>query len=524
MDEPPIVVRDPPRGGGGRFAAAFRTPMEPPTVRTALAATGFAAVAIAGVVLLPPELAGAVILVAAALYVFRRFLFNWTTLLFLLIGVIMFIPVRRYALPVPLPFALEPYRLVIVVLVVGLAVSLTIHPSFRWRPTAFGWAIGVFLGTQLLSVMVNVTDLTEASLEGAAVTNLLQLLQLAAVFFIVRQLLTSERIVSIVLLVVTWSAVVLAFFAGVERVFRVNVFLELANFLPLVLLREAGESLRGGGMRAYASSQHPIALSVLLCLIIPIALYLAKYSNWPRNEISRRLLYGFGIAALLIGILCTVSRTAFVVLAVMLVLALLFVPRLGAMLVAFALPLGLLVAAVVPRLIESTLGSLFDVENLVASQFSNPGYRGQGRLADLGPALEQAAEAPLFGRGLGSRIVVGELANSNILDNQVLGTLLDSGIVGVAGLGFLIGVSAFLLLRFALTTADRRWATLAFAIAVAVIGYGSAMFFYDAFAFMQTFMVLDILLAVGAWVLTEAPVRRPLLAAAPSAAEGPDPA
>ena len=31
-------------------------------------------------------------------------------MLFALAAVIMFIPIRRYAIPIPLPFALEPYR------------------------------------------------------------------------------------------------------------------------------------------------------------------------------------------------------------------------------------------------------------------------------------------------------------------------------------------------------------------------------------------------------------------------------
>ena len=38
-------------------------------------------------------------------------------------------------------------------------------------------------------------------------------------------------------------------------------------------------------------------------------------------------------------------------------------------------------------------------------------------------------------------------------------------------------------------------------------GYIAAIFFYDAFGFFQTFFILCMLLAVGAWLLTEAPRR-----------------
>ena len=55
------------------------------------------------------------------------------------------------------------------------------------------------------------------------------------------------------------------------------------------------------------------------------------------------------------------------------------------------------------------------------------------------------------------------------------------------------------------TRAAARHAQLAFTIAVSVAGYAAALFFYDAFGFMQTFLLLCMLLAVGAWVLTDAP-------------------
>ena len=36
-------------------------------------------------------------------------------------------------------------------------------------------------------------------------------------------------------------------------------------------------------MRAYGSAQHPIALAVMLCMILPLLVYLAKYGIWPLN-------------------------------------------------------------------------------------------------------------------------------------------------------------------------------------------------------------------------------------------------
>lgn len=446
-------------------------------------------------------------------------MFDWNVLLFALLAVIMFVPIRRYALPIPLPFALEPYRVVIVGMLIGIVIAVSANPRFTWRPVLFGWPIGLFLASQLLSVIVNSVALTEGGLELAAITNILQLVLLMSVFFIVRQLLDGEGKATRVLTFMVWAGIVVGFFAIFERVTSVNVFLLLNNFLPLEPLREAGESIRGGGARSYASSQHPIALAVALCLIIPIAIYLAKHAGWPRNEISRRLLYGLGVVVMIGGILVTVSRTGIVVLAVMAALTLLLVPRVGALLVALGFPAVILVGLVQPRLIESSLLSLLNVETLIGSQFSNPGFRGQGRLADLGPAFAQVAESPVVGAGVGSRIVVGEFANSNILDNQWLGTLLDAGALGVAALAAFLLVPFGMLLRYAF---DRRMEPrrthLAFALALSVLGYGIAMFFYDAFSFMQTFLILGVLLAVASWLMSETGpgARRDLLPVPPT--------
>jgi hypothetical protein len=488
-----------------------------PTVRSVASAIILAAVCLTAILVLPPIVAGGIVLVVSALYVFRRILFRWTTMLVLLVAVIMFIPIRRYEIPIPVSFALEPYRVVIAVLIVAVIVAVTLSPTFEWRHVAFGWPIGIFLATQALSIVVNGPTLVEGHLDTSAMSNLLQLLFLISVFFIVRQLLTSERIVQLFLVVLTWAGVIVGFFAIIERFTRVNVFLLLGHFLPLTLINDTtATSVRAGSNRSFASSQHPIALSVALGILIPIALYLAAHGGRPRNPISRRIVYSLGVAILLGGILCTVSRTGIVMLGVMFVVVLILRPRLGAVIFAFAFPIVVIVAAVVPKLVNSTIGTLFNVNTLIASQFSNPGYRGQGRLADLGPAFTSFVQTPFFGTGIGSRIVVGPSSNSNILDNQWLGTLLDAGVIGVAGLATLLVVPIVLLLVYAFRVKPGdKYASLAIAIAISTIGYGVAMFFYDAFSFMQTFLILMMLLAVGAWLLTEMR-RRPAVADQPA--------
>jgi hypothetical protein len=476
--------------------------------RVVAAAAILAVAALALVMLLPPLIAGGALLVLALLVVFRRLVFAWSTAIVVLVTVIMFVPARRYAIPIPLPFQLEPYRLVLGIVIVALIVALLTKPDFRWRPVAFGVPITILLVTVLVSFLVNGMDLANAGLVETAIGGSTQLLLMLSVFFAFRQLLRSERDVMLLITVLTWAGVIVSFFALIERVARTNVFLMLGSFLPLTLLREGGDVSRAGVARAFGSAQHPIALAVALCLLIPIAIHLAKYAGWPSNAINRRIVYAGAVVMLFGGVLAAISRTAVVVLGVMFLVTLVFHPRVAAVLFAIAFPLVLLAAAVVPKVFDKMVLSFLDVDSLVASQYTSAGMGGAGRLADLEPALREVAQRPFFGSGFGSRVVIGDEANAFILDNQFLGTLMETGALGVIGLAAFLLVPPIMLLRFAFGQAlERRHAALAFTVAVSIAGYIAAIFFYDAFGFFQTFFILCMLLAVGAWLLTEAPKR-----------------
>ncbi|MBN9141833.1 MAG: O-antigen ligase family protein [Micrococcales bacterium] len=436
-----------------------------------------------------------------------------------LLVMIMLVPIRTYAIPVPLPFQLEPYRLLIALLIVAAVFAALANPRMRIRPVAFGVPFGFFVGTLALSMVANIVPLAQQGLVGTAFGGLVNLLFILSVFFLVRQFLSSERLVMTTLSFLAWSGTLVAFFAIVERATRVNVFLMLGEVLPLETLRSIADDYRAGGARSFGSAQHPIALSVMLCMLIPIVLYLAREAGWPRNRVTRALVHGGMLVVLFGGIGVAVSRTGVVVLAAMLAVTLLLRPVIGVSILLAGVPALLLASLASPKTVSSTVLSFLDVDSLVASQYTSPGWAGQGRLADLGPAFQLVAQHPLLGTGYGGRIVVGEDANGFILDNQVLGILMDSGVIGVIGLAVFVLVPFLLLLRHALDPAvPARYRSLAFALAVSTAGYAAAMFFYDAFGFMQTLLVLCVLWAVGAWVLTEAPGARRLRAPSPEPA------
>lgn len=487
-------------------------PVQVPLRRAIIGTVILVAVAAISVLFLPPVPAGGLMIFVALVLLGRRVVFSWTGWLGILVAVIMFIPVRRYALPIPLPFQLEAYRVVLVVMIIAMTVTIVVGRTRPWQSIAFGWPIGILFASQIVSIPFNGTSLVEQALASNALGAIIGWMLALSVLFIVRQILSTETIVMALMTALVWCAVVVAFLAVVERVTRINVFWRLQTFLPLNPIATETEAFRPGGFRSFASSQHPIALSVLFCILIPVAIYLARYGRWPRNEVTRRIVYSLAILMLLCGVIVAVSRTAVVVLGVMFLVTLIFRPWLATLLVALGLPLLAVGTAVLPKVFDTLIGSFFDIDGLIASQQTSPGFRGAGRVADLGPSMEQAVRQPFFGTGLGSRIVTGDSQNAYILDNQVLGTLLESGAVGVFGLAVFLLAPAIMMLVWSMTTArnDPRYAFLAFALTISAAGYTAAMFFFDAFGFLQTFYVYFMLLAIGGWLLTASP---PALAA-----------
>ena len=105
-------------------------------------------------------LAGSPVLSAAALalllvWVFREALFTWVTGLSLLLLVLLFIPSRIYALPVSLPFDLDPYRFVLLVLVLVWIVSTFAQRRGHVPRTYLDTAVVVFLLAVVMSYLVN---------------------------------------------------------------------------------------------------------------------------------------------------------------------------------------------------------------------------------------------------------------------------------------------------------------------------------------------------------------------------------
>jgi O-antigen ligase len=428
-----------------------------------------------------------------------RSILVWRNLLVLLVLLVLFIPIRRYTLPGNLPFQLEPYRLFVVFLMLAWLSALLVDSRIRIRRSGFE---GPFILIVIAALGSEIGNPARFNAESTyAVKQLSFFLSFILVFYLVVSVARrSDDLERLVFVLVTGGAIV-ALFTVIESRTNFNVFDHLTTVMPF--LREAPAPYvanDGRGLRAVASAQHPIALGAALVLLMPLAIYLAQTKGQRR--------WGFVAGLLALGALTTLSRTAVLMLFVVGFVFLFLRPIETKRIWPILLPALVAVHIAAPGTLGTIKNSFFPKGGIVAEQDYGKGTRGSGRLADLGPSIQEWKSEPLVGQGFGTRISSGPSANAAILDDQWLGTLLETGAVGFfAFLWLFIRALRRLFGEAKRDTSDRGWLLTALAASVAAFAVG--MFTYDAFAFIQVTFLLFILLGIAASVLA-LPRRRAL--------------
>jgi len=442
-----------------------------------LAAMAGAVLTDAGVVQLAPVMAMTIIAVVA-----YRSLLTWHALLVGLIGVILFIPIRRYQLPGSLPFDLEPYRLVVAFIVLGWFASLLVDRRVVLLRTGFEGPIALIAFAALGSVVANPGRV--AALSDDVTKDLTFLASFLVLLYLITSVVSGLAVLDLFAKVLVTGGCIVGMFALIESYTGYNVFNDLGRALTILEVKELPDAdVRGARLRVSASAQHPIALGAAFAMILPLAIYLAKCS--PR----RRPWWLLTCVVLVLGAVATVSRTGILMLLVVGLVFLRLRPRETKRLWPLLLPALVVAHLVLPGAIGSLKSAFFPAGGLVAEQSSGAGRRGSGRIADIGPGLTEWSRNPVLGQGLGTRITDAERQNASILDNQWLRTLLETGLVGLLAWLWLFVRSVRRLCRAAREdSGPRGW--LLTAIAASVTAYAFAMLTYDAFSFIQvTFLM-----------------------------------
>ena len=429
--------------------------------------------------------------------VWHRRLFQWQSLLYFLLLVILFIPIQRYKLPAGLPFDLEPYRLVVAFILVGWLLSLLVDPRVRLRPSGLERPLMLIACASLGSVIVNGGRI--AGLQADVIKTMTFMASFILLFYVIVGVVRSRRAVDALIKLLVGAGVVIAVLAVVEGRTGYNPFSHLSEWVPFLNADAAftGERERLGSIRAYGPAQHPIALGAAIVMLIPLSLYLAATRRRP----------GWWLATLVltIGAVATMSRTSIVMLGVVAVVFLWLRPKQTKRFWPALFPLLVAIHFVMP----GTLGTIQEMfapqGGLIQDQRASAGSQSSaGRVADLAPAFEELSAQPLLGQGIGTRITAGPRANAALLDNQWLKTLLETGILGAAGWLWLVGRFIRRAGREAKHDfSDEGWCLTAVVVSVASFAVG--MLFYDAFSFIQVTFLFFILLAIGVVVRSLAP-------------------
>ena len=426
------------------------------------------------------------VLGALALRRVGRTRISWNTIFTVMLAVIFFIPIKRYALPGSTSFDLEPYRVVVALIIAGWFLSLLADPRVRWSKTILDRPMAMLLTVVLVSELANAHRV--AALGSVVIKALTFFLSFLLVYYLLTSTIRTRADVDRIVYLLVGFGTALAVTALFEFKTHINIYNHLHSVFPILRLEPAGlisasDLERNGSLRAYASAQHPIALGALFMLLFPLSVYLARAK-------SKR--WWIASALLVLGTLSTGSRTGILMLLtiglVYFWLRRQYVKRLWPLLI----PALVAVHVALPGALGGLRGAFFPQGGLIKQQSTivrGNQLRSNGRIADIGPALHQIAGEPLVGLGYGTRITAGPTINAAVLDDEWLGTLEEIGALGMLAWIWLFARSVRRLSRESREDdSDRGW--LLVGLAAALTAFAVGMLSYDAFSFIQvTFMV-----------------------------------
>jgi hypothetical protein len=433
-------------------------------------------------------------IVGMCTYLVHRVVLQWHVLAASIVLCILLIPINRYELPASLPFHLEPYRVLVAgVLAIWLA-SLLAQPDTRWRSTGlFAPLLGI--GVSLLgSIALNIDRLSLPGVEENVIKQTSMFVSFFVVMIYVASVIKTKEQVHVVLRAIVAGGAVVAFFGLIQYRSGFNVFDHLDRVLPGLSLNIGGipQGLedRGGGARVYASAQHPIAFSAAMVMLVPVGFYIAREYGGRRWWIASGLI--------LLAAMSAVARTGMVMLIVELLVLLSLKPRSIIRLWPYALPFLIVVHFAAPEALGGIKSAFLPQGGLVAEQNMNAGESSSNRLADLGPSLAEWAKTPALGQGFGTRISSPFDPNVNafILDDQWLGTLLETGAFGFLSVLWLFARAIRRTGRAA--RRDRSpFGWLLAALTASIMGFAVGMITFDAFAFFQVTFLCFVMIGLA---------------------------
>jgi hypothetical protein len=417
----------------------------------------------------------------------------------------------RYTLSAHLPIQMEPYRLIVAIVIVGWLVALLVDPRVRARASKLDRPLALIVFATLGSEFFNAGRVSTVT--SYVIKALWLFACLVLLYYIIVSVIRSRATLERLIVVLVSAGCIEAVGAMAQRRSNTNIFDRLHSFLPGFRFNGVlGDTLlqRGGSLRATGAAGHPIELSATMAMLLPLAVYLAVSRGQKRWWVAAVILLGGDFAGgsrtgmlglLMIGVVCIWLR-----------------PRQTLKCWPALIPALVVVHFVSPGALGAIQGAFFPSGGLIRQQSSVFVGRGgvvmdNSRLSRLGPSFQEWSQHnPFFGEGYGTR-VTGYLVsgqknpddNATVLDDQWLEAVLETGLLGIVGWIWLFGRAIRRLGARAKLERGTREGWLPVALAGSVGSFAISMLTYDAFAFTQATCVLFILLALVSCVLSLPP-------------------
>jgi hypothetical protein len=398
------------------------------------------------------------------------------------------IPFDSTVLPISLPFNAGLDRLVLVVVtVVWLVLSLGGRRPPRVVHSPTNVAVWVFVALTALSLALNLRDLTWDTELGPSLKQLLLAYTYLLFFYVAASSLTREDVRAFCRFLVVLAAVS-ALGTILEYRSHHNLFATLGHLIPGA--RVHFRSTVGNGnvftrVSYGGPAKHGLADATMLDTALPFALV---FMTRTRN-LRARLGWGVALIALIAGCVATQEKTAFILIAVSLIVVVALQPRRYAR----WWPL-LLIAIPIIRVAAPHAISELTYQFKTARTSSSTDMRTQDYPA-VAPFINQHL---LFGRGFASY----SPRKYRILDDQMLQFLIDTGVIGFLSYSALIFTPALSVLRRArrgLTLDDDLFG----ALAAGCVAFFVSNFLYDSFSFRQGpyvfFFIAALTVALSGW-------------------------
>jgi hypothetical protein len=395
----------------------------------------------------------------------------------------------------PLPFSIRAGpitlsfgRFLTFALVVGwLAQQRRPQRPYRAPRTPIGGPLLLLIGALLASTIWNLPRFIPLEFSGAIRRIALYVIEYALLTAITISVVRTHERLRRLTEIVTGLIVLTALFGLFEIVTGQNIFQFLSPLLPggfgqfIRDIAQASVLTRGSITRVRSTFEQPLAFASVLLMGLPLALSLASSAVTQR---SRRF---WTAGTLLIGmsILYTASRSAYAIATVVVLLMMFLLPRdTGRRLVAASAGAVVVLFLLQPSVRDTML------------QFINPTTANgviegslNSRLTDYEPVLDKVADRPVFGYGPRS-FFVDELVASNlltdraiVLDNAYLLALVETGIVGLTALVYVLVTAATSAFRASRRALDQDVGIIAGGLFAAVVSWILMGFAADVYVF-----------------------------------------